>query len=81
MLTKTSEALSYSFDYLVFYISKKTGASVVGVVRVRQLIPNPGADFVLLPDDLVAIIGNDANRDAFCLMASTARFKEHEGQT
>jgi len=50
-------------------IRKKTGASVVGVVREKQLRPNPDADFVLLPDDLVAIIGSERNREAFLLMA------------
>lgn len=51
-------------------IRKRTGASVVGVVREKQLTPNPDADFVLLPDDLVAIIGRERNREAFLLMAS-----------
>jgi CPA2 family monovalent cation:H+ antiporter-2 len=50
-------------------IRKRTGASVVGVVREKQLRPNPDADFVLLPNDLVAIIGSERNREAFCLMA------------
>jgi CPA2 family monovalent cation:H+ antiporter-2 len=51
-------------------IRKRTGASVVGVVRKRQLKPNPDADFVLLPDDIIAIIGIERNREAFFLMAS-----------
>jgi CPA2 family monovalent cation:H+ antiporter-2 len=53
-------------------IRKKTGASVVGVAREEQLKPNPDADFVLMPNDLIAIIGNETNREAFCLMASPA---------
>jgi len=53
-------------------IRKKTGASVVGVVREGHLRPNPDADFVLMPEDLVAIIGNDRNRDNFFLMASSS---------
>jgi len=53
-------------------IRKRTGASVVGVVREKQLKANPDADFVLLPDDLVAIIGNEKNREAFVWMASPA---------
>ena len=52
-------------------IRKTTGASIVGVVRDGQLKPNPDADFVLLPEDLIAIIGNDGNREAFCLMAAS----------
>ena len=53
-------------------IRKKTGASVVAVVREGQLKPNPDADFVLEPEDLVAIIGNDRSRDTFLLMTSPA---------
>jgi len=52
-------------------IRKRTGASVVGVVREKQLKPNPDADFVLMPNDLVAIIGSERNRETFCLMASS----------
>ena len=52
-------------------IRKKTGASVVGVVRDGQLKPNPDAGFVLMPEDLVAIIGSEGNREAFCLMAAS----------
>ena len=51
-------------------IRQITGVSVVGIVRDGQLSPNPDADFVLLPDDLIAIIGCDENRDSFCLMAA-----------
>ena len=53
-------------------IRKRTGVSVVGVVRQGQLKPNPNADFLLLPDDLAAIIGSERSREAFCHMASTA---------
>jgi CPA2 family monovalent cation:H+ antiporter-2 len=53
-------------------IRKTTGASVVGVVRQGELRPNPDADFVLEPEDLVAIIGNDRSRDTFFLMASSS---------
>jgi CPA2 family monovalent cation:H+ antiporter-2 len=58
-------------------IRKKTGASVVGVVREEKLTPNPDADFVLLPNDLIAIIGSDSNRKSFCLMASSPRCNEY----
>jgi CPA2 family monovalent cation:H+ antiporter-2 len=50
-------------------IRKKTGVSVVGVVRQGSLRPNPDADFVLEPEDIVGIIGNDMNRDSFLRMA------------
>jgi len=52
-------------------IRRKTGASVVGVVRDGELKPNPYADFVLMPNDLVAIIGSEKDRQAFCLMAAS----------
>ena len=51
-------------------IRKRTGVSVVGIVREKQLSPNPDADFVLLPDDLIAVIGSKRNREAFFLMVS-----------
>jgi CPA2 family monovalent cation:H+ antiporter-2 len=57
-------------------IRKKTGASVVGVVREEQLKPNPEVEFVLMPDDMVAIIGGEKNREAFCLMAALAPCNE-----
>lgn len=51
-------------------IRKVTGASVVGVIRAGQLVPNPDATFVLMPEDMVAIMGSDKSREAFFLMAS-----------
>ena len=51
-------------------IRKQTGASVVAVVRNGKLTTNPDADFVLMPNVLVAVIGNDKHREAFCLIAS-----------
>ncbi len=51
-------------------IRKTTGASIVGVVRDGHLKPNPDANFVLMPEDLIAIIGGDGNREAFCLVAA-----------
>lgn len=62
-------------------IRKKTGASVVGVVREDKLIPNPDADFVLLPHDLIAVIGNDDHRKSFCLMASARPCDEEWNRT
>jgi monovalent cation:H+ antiporter-2, CPA2 family len=55
-------------------IRKATGASVVGVIRNDELEPNPGADFRLLPNDLVAVIGTEKERDAFTAMAHLADF-------
>jgi CPA2 family monovalent cation:H+ antiporter-2 len=52
-------------------IRKRTGASVVGVVREGSLKPNPDANFVLEPEDLVAIIGDEGNRERFLRLASS----------
>ena len=57
-------------------IRKKTGVSIVGVVREGVLKANPDADFVLEPEDLVAIIGNDQGRNSFFLMASSSLGKD-----
>ena len=38
-------------------IRSQTGASIVGVLRKGDFTPNPSADYVFEPDDLVAIIG------------------------
>ncbi|MBN2418339.1 MAG: cation:proton antiporter [Deltaproteobacteria bacterium] len=51
-------------------IRKRTGVSLVGVVRKGTLIPNPDADFVLLPGDIIAIIGDKKCRDAFNTIGS-----------
>ena len=51
-------------------IRKRTGASIVGVIRENSLHPNPDADFVLKSNDLVAIIGNQQNRDAMSRLAA-----------
>jgi CPA2 family monovalent cation:H+ antiporter-2 len=52
-------------------IRKTTGASIVGVVRDDQLQANPDANFFLMPEDLIAIIGSEADRKAFLLMAAS----------
>ena len=58
-------------------IRKKTGASIVGVVREGQLRANPYADFVLMPNDLIAIIGCERDREAFCVMAASTPCSKH----
>jgi monovalent cation:H+ antiporter-2, CPA2 family len=58
-------------------LRKKTGASVVGIVREGQLKPNPDANFVLMPNDLIAIIGNERDREAFCLLAAITPCNVH----
>jgi CPA2 family monovalent cation:H+ antiporter-2 len=57
-------------------IRKKTGASVVGILREGQLKPNPDVGFILMPNDLIAIIGSERDREAFCIMASSGRCNE-----
>ncbi|WP_319585852.1 cation:proton antiporter [uncultured Desulfobulbus sp.] len=46
-------------------VRKKTGVSVVGVLRDDQLEPNPGPHFRFQNKDLVAIIGSNEARAAF----------------
>ncbi len=48
-------------------IRKTTGVSVVGVVRNGRLNPNPDPNFILRPEDLIAIIGNEIHREGFLL--------------
>lgn len=52
-------------------IRKKTGASVVSVVRPDgELIANPGVDHVFSPGELVAVLGNSEQRQAFHALAA-----------
>lgn len=46
-------------------IRKTTGASVVGIIRGGQLIPNPEVGFRFRTGDLVAIIGSTEAREKF----------------
>jgi CPA2 family monovalent cation:H+ antiporter-2 len=50
-------------------IRKTTGASVVGIIRDSQLVPNPDAGFRFQGSDLVAIIGSAEARDCFHRLA------------
>ncbi|MCB9481237.1 MAG: cation:proton antiporter [Desulfobacteraceae bacterium] len=49
-------------------VRKKTGASIVGVVRKGSLVSNPETDFILMPEDLIAVIGDENQRKNFCHM-------------
>ena len=51
-------------------LRRRTGASVVGVVRDGVVSANPDAAFVLLPHDLIAIMGGPGQRRAFCALAA-----------
>ncbi|MDY0391034.1 MAG: cation:proton antiporter [Desulfobulbus oligotrophicus] len=46
-------------------IRKKTGVSVVGVLRENQLEPNPGPQYRFHEKDMVAVIGSDDARARF----------------
>ena len=46
-------------------IRKRTGVSVVGVLRDDKLEPNPGPDFRFHDKDMVAIIGSAGARETF----------------
>jgi CPA2 family monovalent cation:H+ antiporter-2 len=46
-----------------------SGASVVGIIRAGKLEPNPGPEFRFQAQDLVAVIGADAAREAFARLS------------
>lgn len=48
------------------HIRHKYGITVLLVKRGNEVIVSPRADFVLLPDDLLVVIGKDARVTAFC---------------
>ncbi len=49
-------------------IRKQIGASIVGVVRNGRFFPNPNADYRIEVDDLLAVMGNPEERNAFQAM-------------
>ncbi|MBW2734032.1 MAG: cation:proton antiporter [Deltaproteobacteria bacterium] len=51
-------------------IRKKTGTSVVGVIRGEELVTNPNAEFRFQVHDLVAIIGTEQARLSFQALAA-----------
>jgi len=53
-------------------IRKKTGTSVVGIIRGEKLVTNPDAEFLFQANDLVAIIGTDKARQLFQAMSVPA---------
>ncbi|MBU1567576.1 MAG: cation:proton antiporter [Proteobacteria bacterium] len=57
-------------------IRKMTGASVVGIIRKQQLVPNPDVGFRFQDGDLVAIIGSGEARASFHRLAESL---EREG--
>jgi len=57
-------------------IRKKTGVSVVGVLREDILEPNPGPQFLLQENDLIAIIGSGEARERFHQLFFAEKGKE-----
>lgn len=51
-------------------IRKRTGVSMVGVLRGDKFKANPDANFVILPGDIMAIIGDEKSRNSFIILAS-----------
>jgi len=53
-------------------IRKHTGASVVGLIRQGKFHPAPDADYRFEAGDLVAVIGEEPERNAFERLAIAA---------
>jgi monovalent cation:H+ antiporter-2, CPA2 family len=53
-------------------IRSQTGATVVGVLREGMLQPNPDADYCFAPGDVVGVIGQPKQLEAFQMVASPA---------
>jgi len=50
-------------------IRTHTGASLVAVIHAGQFSPNPTIDYIFAQDDMVAVIGNAQQREAFKVLA------------
>ncbi|MDY0361112.1 MAG: cation:proton antiporter [Desulforegulaceae bacterium] len=61
-------------------VRKKTGASIVGVVRKGNLVSNPETNFILMPEDTIAVIGDETQRKNFCKMTETAKCEKNESK-
>jgi len=62
-LTKESPLISKSIKDAA--VRKKTGASIVGISHGRLFHPNPEADYSFREGDVVAVVGNQKERNAF----------------
>ena len=54
-------------------VRRKTGASIVAVVRDKEFHPNPGPDFKMAAGDTLAVIGRSEDRKAFLDLAGDGR--------
>lgn len=52
-------------------IRTRTGASVVGVIHGEEFFSNPKTDYCFHDGDLVAVVGNQQERNEFKKMAET----------
>ena len=62
-VTNTSKLIGKSIGELE--IRRKTGLSIVSILRDDQLIPNPEASVIFLENDYIAIIGLPENKALF----------------
>jgi monovalent cation:H+ antiporter-2, CPA2 family len=46
-------------------VRTKTGASIVGIIHEKTFLSNPKADYLFQEGDLVAVVGNQQERNAF----------------
>lgn len=53
-------------------IRKKTGVSLVGIIRHGVFAPNPKADYTFTVGDLVAVVGSRQERETFIALAEGA---------
>jgi CPA2 family monovalent cation:H+ antiporter-2 len=61
-------------------IRARFGVSVVAVLRGGELIPNPGADFLLEEGDLIGIIGTPEQNHRFFCFLDTVHCTTRQGQ-
>ncbi|MBF0259923.1 MAG: hypothetical protein HQK62_14015 [Desulfamplus sp.] len=47
-----------------------TGASIVGIIHEKQFKSNPKADYLFKEGDMVAVVGNQQERNNFKKLAS-----------
>lgn len=54
-------------------IRQRTGASIVGIIREKKLLANPGPQTVLQAADNIAVIGDDTGREALYQLLDTPK--------
>nr|MBF0221018.1 cation:proton antiporter [Desulfobulbaceae bacterium] len=53
-------------------VRTKTGASIVGIVHGKEFYSNPKVDYIFQSGDLVAVVGNTLERNAFNKLAGAS---------